>query len=278
MTIGQWTVDIVETGRFALDGGAMFGVVPRNLWSKSNPPDDRNRIAMVARGLLLRNGARIVLVDNGNGDKWDDKFREIYGVGDYTLEASLATYGVTPADVTDVVLTHLHFDHAGGSTKLESGTPVPRFPNAKYFVQRENLQWARNATEKDRASYLKENFEPLIADGMLTQLDGPGEFAPGVSLLPHFGHTAAMQLVHVHGNEGNVVFCADLIPTATHVHVPYVMAYDNFPLTTIEEKKDLLARAAAENWILVFEHDASIAAATVAHGAKGYSVKERVTL
>lgn len=278
MKIGSWDVHIVETGRFALDGGAMFGVVPRNLWSRTNPPDDRNRIAMVARGMLLQAPGRVVLVDNGNGDKWDDKLREIYAIGDFVLEDSLAAHGLTPADVTDVLLTHLHFDHAGGSTKMENGTLVPRFPNAKYHVQRENLLWARNATEKDRASYLKENFEPLVADGMLNTIDGPGEFAPGISVLPQMGHTAAMQLVQVHGAEGTVVFCADLIPTASHIHVPFVMAYDNFPLTTIEEKKELLARAAAEGWILVFEHDVNTPAATVVHGPKGYALRERVTL
>lgn len=278
MHIGKWDVHALETGRFALDGGAMFGVVPRTLWSKSNPPDERNRIPMVARAMLLRSKDRVILVDNGNGDKWDEKMRAIYDVGDYLMEQSLASFGLTPADITDVLLTHLHFDHAGGSTKVENGNLVPRFPNARYAVQRENLQWARNATEKDRASYLKENFEPLIADGMLDTLDGPGEFAPGVHVLIHSGHTTSMQLVQVRGNEGTVVFCADLIPTASHVHVPYVMAYDNFPLTTLEEKKDLLARASTEGWILVFEHDPDIPAATVVHGPKGYALHEHIAL
>ena len=278
MQIGNWSVTTLETGRFALDGGAMFGVVPRTMWSKTNPPDEKNRIAMVARVLLIRSADRVILVDNGNGDKWDDKMKAIYGIEEYVFEQSLAAQGLTPADVTDVLLTHLHFDHAGGSTRLENGVLVPRFPNARYTVQSDNLKWARNATEKDRASYLKENFEPIFADGMLDLLDGDGAFAPGIEVMVHNGHTKALQVVRVTDGANNVAFCADLIPTATHLHVPFVMAYDNFPLTTIEEKKKFIGRAADENWILVFEHDPFTAAATVTAGPKGFTIKDKVDL
>ncbi len=278
MTIGTWDVTVIETGSFALDGGAMFGVVPKALWNRTNPADDRNRIAMAARILLVRGSGRTILVDTGNGDKWDAKNRDIYGIGEYGIESGLAAHGVKPGDVTDVLLTHLHFDHCGGSTRLENGALVPRFPNARYAVQRDNLAWARRATEKDRASYLPENFEPIAAEGMLHPIDGEGEFAHGISLHLMHGHTSAMQVVRIHDGASSVVFCADLFPTTTHLHVPFIMAYDNHPLTTLAEKKDFLPRASEENWVLVFEHDPATPAARVARGAKGFTLGEPVAL
>jgi glyoxylase-like metal-dependent hydrolase (beta-lactamase superfamily II) len=278
MKIGTWDVSILETGRFALDGGAMFGVVPKALWSRTNPADDRNRIAMAARTLLVRGNGRNILIDTGNGDKWDEKTRDIYAIGEFGLESALAAHGLTPNDVTDVLLTHLHFDHCGGSTRLVEGVPVPRFPNARYAVQKDNLAWGRKATEKDRASYLPENFEPLVSEGMLDLIDGEGEFAPGISLHLMHGHTVSMQVIRVHDEHNSIAFCADLIPTATHLHLPFIMAYDNHPLTTLEEKRAFIPRASEEGWIIVFEHDPVTPAARVARGPKGFALGEIITL
>lgn len=282
MQIGRYRLSSVETGWFALDGGAMFGVVPKALWEKKIPADARNRIGLAVRALLIEEtgSKRKILVDTGVGQKWDAKTADIYGV-DHTklrLETSLAARGVTTADITDVLLTHLHFDHAGGATKKEGEKVVPTFPNATYWVQKENLRWARNPTEKDRASYLQENWLALEQAGVLKTTDGPGEWLPGIELVISDGHTKAMQLPHVHGPEGHLIYCADLIPTAAHIPVPWIMGYDNFPITVMDEKKRLLERAVAEGWALFFEHDPVGPAARPELTSKGFQAKDRVTL
>jgi glyoxylase-like metal-dependent hydrolase (beta-lactamase superfamily II) len=283
MRIGRYEVCSLETGRFALDGGAMFGVVPKALWEKQIPADARNRIPMALRTLLIREagGDRTILVDTGIGKKWDAKRADIYAVDHSTadLESALGAKGLSPDDVTDVFLTHLHFDHAGGATKrLADGRVVPTFPRARYHVQRRNLELAQSPSEKDRASFLRENFEPLLEAGRLTIADGPGELAPGIEVIVTEGHTEGMQHPRVHGPEGSVFFCADMVPTAAHVAVPWIMAYDNLPLTVMEEKKRILGRAAAEGWILVLEHDPLSPAVKIAPAGDGFVVSERVTL
>ena len=281
MRIGNWDVSSIETGWFALDGGAMFGVVPRALWERKIPADDRGRIGMALRAMLIEEveGDRKILVDTGIGKKWDDKGADIYGVDHdrYDLHRSLAERGLKTSDITDVLLTHLHFDHAGGATRRDGDTFVPTFENATYHLQKGNLEWAQNPTEKDRASYLPENFEPLLREGVLELTDGPGEWLPGIELLISHGHTAHMQLPHVHGPEGHIAYCADMIPTSVHVPAPWVMAYDNFPLTTIDEKKATLTRAVEEDWILFFEHDPFGPAARVAVGKRGFEAGARET-
>ena len=282
MRIGPYELTTIETGWFALDGGAMFGVVPRALWARQIEPDDRGRIGLALRALLIEevDGPRKILVDTGIGQKWDAKNADIFGV-DHSrleLEASLAARGLNTGDITDVLLTHLHFDHAGGATKRVGDQTVPTFENATYHVQKENLAWAQAPTEKDRASYLKENFMALVNEGVLELTDGPGEWLPGIELLVSHGHTRGMQLPHVFGPEGHVAYCADLIPTSVHVPTPWVMAYDNFPLTTMEEKRTILERARAEDWILFFEHDPFGAAARVSEGARGFTAGDRVEL
>ncbi len=282
LRVGRFCIDVVETGRFGLDGGAMFGVVPKPLWERAyHPADAANRIPMAARALLIRWDSRIVLVDTGNGTKMSEKDRQIYALDTsvFSLTGSLQQLGVRPEEVTDVILTHLHFDHAGGGTRLdERGELVPSFPNARYYVQRDQLLWARRPTEKDRASFRAEDFEPLAAAGLLEALDGEGELFPGVRLLVVHGHTRAMQLVLISDAGQSLLYCADLCPTAAHVPYPYIMAYDNFPLTTLEEKKRILPQAYEEGWVLCFEHDAFVQAARLQSTPKGFAAGEPIQI
>jgi glyoxylase-like metal-dependent hydrolase (beta-lactamase superfamily II) len=277
MKIGPYTLHPLETGRFALDGGAMFGVVPRPLWEKAAPPDGRNRIAMASRALLLQGGGRKILVDTGNGAKWDAKLADIYRMdtAEHDLVRSLRALGLTPADITDVILTHLHFDHAGGSTVRTGGALRPVFSRARYYVQREQWEAAQRPTERDRASFFPDDFLPLQEAGVLRFTEGDGEIFPGIGLAVFHGHTSALQCPVIRDDNTTVLYCADLIPMTPHVALPWIMGYDLRPLVTLEEKRRTLLRAAEERWILFFEHDPQTAAATVRRGEKGY-VLDRV--
>jgi glyoxylase-like metal-dependent hydrolase (beta-lactamase superfamily II) len=263
LTLGSWRIHALETGFVWLDGGAMFGSVPKPLWSKLQPPDERNRIRLAMRCLLLEGHGRRVLVDDGAGDKLSSKLSDIYGL-DYerhSLEGSLAALGMTPADVTDVVLTHLHFDHAGGSTRRDGERVVPAFPNARYVVQRRNWDNALAPNPRERASYMPENFVPLKEAGQLEPWDGPRSPWPGFEVFTADGHTRGQQLVRVSGSEGVLYFVADLIPTASHVRIPFVMGYDVAAIETMAEKRTLLERATAERAWICLEHDPVVALA-----------------
>lgn len=277
MQHGDYRVDAVEAGALRLDGGAMFGIVPRALWQRQAPPDDENRIPLAMRCLLLRGHGRTALVDCGLGDRYDEKFARIYGVAHErgAFLAALAARGVAPEDVTDVLLTHLHFDHAGGATRLdEAGRLVPTFPNATYHVQRRHWAWA-HASPREGASFLREHMEPLEAHGVLNLLDGAAGPLPGVELLVVDGHTRGMQLPLVHGGEAPLLYAADLLPTAAHAPLLWIMAYDVAPLDTLAEKERLLTRAAAEGWTVAFEHDPAVARARIAHTARGFEAVDR---
>jgi glyoxylase-like metal-dependent hydrolase (beta-lactamase superfamily II) len=283
MKIGRYEVSFVETCRFALDGGAMFGVVPKKLWSKAYPHvDDENRIAMAARALLIRGDGRTVVVDAGCGHKMGEKLDAIYGVDHsrYTLIDGLAELGVAPEEVDHFIYTHLHFDHAGGATRLDdNGTAVPLFANAQHYVQRDHLTWARNPTDKDRASFMPENWEPVVERGLLEELEGPGEVLPGIEVRPLFGHTCAMQSVIIHGDDGEgmipgLYYPADLFPTSAHLSYPYIMSYDNFPLTTLDEKRKILPEVYERGWHICFEHDAFTETAQIAPGKRGFDIIE----
>lgn len=279
MKIGKYDIFHVDAGRFRLDGGAMFGVIPKVLWERKSPADDKNRIGMAANLLLLISEDKKILIDTGIGYKSDDKFKQIYAIdySEYDLNRSLENLNVTPADITDVILTHFHFDHVGGSTRYnENGKAVPTFPNAKFYVQKKQLEWAKNPIEKDRASFLKENFLPLEDSRQLEILEEDGELFPGIELIIVNGHTTAQQLVLIKSDNKKLLFAADLIPRASHIPIPWVMGYDNEPLKTIQEKKDILARALAENWLIFFEHDPEIQCATIRKGAKDYELGEVV--
>jgi glyoxylase-like metal-dependent hydrolase (beta-lactamase superfamily II) len=263
LTLGPWSVHTLETGTLRLDGGSMFGSVPKPIWSRSHPADDRNRILLAARALLLEGQGRRVLVDIGVGDKFPPKLADIYAVdhAEHTLERSLAALGLGVGDITDLVLTHLHFDHAGGATRLQNGVLVPRLPRAQVHVQRRNLENARRPNPRERASYFAENWEPLEQAGLLRVWDGAQRPWPGIELFTADGHTRGQQLARVSGPEGTLYYVADLIPTASHVRIPFVMGYDVAAIETMEEKRALLTRAAAEGAWVCLEHDPTIALA-----------------
>ena len=283
LKVGPYQIKPVPTGLFGLDGGAMFGTVPKVLWEKTNPADSSNRIQMEARGLLLLGEKHRILIDCGiggdfiekYGEKLGSKFSEIYAVDEEkaSLTSSLQKWGLTPDDITDVILTHLHFDHCGGGTTAVNGKLVPTFKNATYYVQKRNLETARTPNLREKASYYSANFEPLIEAGVLKILDGEvSELLPGVSVLLTDGHTVGQQIVKVSDGTNTVLYCGDLIPTSTHVRLPWVMGYDLEPLRLIDEKKVILTQAAKENWHLVFEHDPYLDAATVAESKGDFAV------
>ncbi len=274
MTIGSYTLHEIHAGRLGLDGGAMFGIVPKPLWERRIPADGRNRIPLAMRCLLLEGDSRLVLVDDGVGDKTDAKFDDIYAVdrASSELHRSLKAAGFGAADVTDVVLTHLHFDHCGGSTlRRADGSLEVAFPNATFHVQRRHWEWAHESP-REQASFLPENLEPIAASGRLQLHDGPGELLPGVEALVVDGHTRGQQLIKLSDAERTLLYAADLLPTAAHVPPLWVMAYDVAPLETLAEKERILARAADEEWTVMFEHDTETATARVERTERGYRV------
>lgn len=281
MKIGNYELHSVQTGLFRLDGGAMFGVVPKPLWSRTNPADESNRIDMCMRSLLLVSGDKKILIDNGVGYKMSNKLNEIYGVDHsvYTLEGELAKLGYKPEDITDVILTHLHFDHAGGSTKRnENKELVLSFPNAVHHLQKKHWEWGQNPSERDKASFMPENYNLIKEKGMLKLYDGESKFDEIISMHPVNGHTPSMQLVKLRDDSTTLLFTADLFPMTSHIPLPYIMGYDLFPLTTLDEKKNFLPQIVKENWILFFEHDAFTQTSKVEQTEHGYKVIDKMEL
>jgi glyoxylase-like metal-dependent hydrolase (beta-lactamase superfamily II) len=281
MQIGDYKLYSVQTGLFKLDGGAMFGVVPKNLWKKTNPADEENRIDMCTRALLLDNGKRKILIDNGIGYKLSEKVNKIYDVdySNYTLEKSLEKINLKKEDITDIILTHLHFDHSGGSTYYDDNRNLkPAFPNAVYYVQKRQYEWAMNPSERDRASFFPENYKPLEDNKVLNFTDGEYKLDEFITLLPVNGHTNNMQMIKISDGENTLLYPSDLMPTAGHVPVPYIMGYDLFPLTTLEEKKKYLKKISENNWTVFFEHDPYNECVKISLNEKGYFVSERFNL
>jgi glyoxylase-like metal-dependent hydrolase (beta-lactamase superfamily II) len=280
MKIGPYEINAVETGTFRLDGGAMFGVVPWVFWSKMNPPDERQRITLAARCLLIRGNGRVILVDDGNGTKWSNKLRDIYALDTarHDLLTSLKALGVSREDVTDVILTHLHFDHCGGSTIDSDGTVEPTFPRARYYVQKAQWELSQHPSEKDRASFMPEDYEPLMDRKVLELVEGEQRLFPGIDLIVTNGHTTAQQLPKISDGKTTMLFCCDLIPTTSHVPYPYIMAYDVRPLTTLDEKKHILSRAFAEDWILFLQHDPEVPAIRLKPTERGFLAGDRVSI
>jgi glyoxylase-like metal-dependent hydrolase (beta-lactamase superfamily II) len=262
MRLGEIEFTIVTDGTFRLDGGAMFGVIPKPMWEKKSRPDDRNRILMSMNCVLIRAAGKTLLVETGAGDKWDAKRRDIYAFeGPARLPDQLAARGVSPTQVDYVINTHLHFDHCGWNTRIVDGKAVPTFPNAQYVVQRGELDHAKRPTERDRASYLVDNFVPIEAAGHYLLLEGEREIVPGVSVFRVPGHTRDMQAVRLHSGGKTAVFLADLVPTTAHLPLPWIMGYDLYPMTTLENKKKWLPEAVREGWLCLFAHDPVIPAA-----------------
>ena len=289
MKIGPYEVFTLETGRFALDGGAMFGVVPKTLWSKNHPSDANNLCTWAMRCLLVEDGDRLMLIDNGIGDKQDAKFFGHYDLhGDDTLDGSLKKAGFSRDDVTDVFLTHLHFDHCGGSIVRQGDGFAPAFKNATFWSNEHHWKWATKPNAREKASFLSENILPIQESGQLKFVNVGRRSAeenvflhgalPGVDVFMVNGHTDAMMIPLVKYNGRTVAFMADLLPSVHHIPLAWVMAYDTRPLLTLAEKKDFLGMAADENIVLFFEHDATNQCATVERTEKGIRLKETFPL
>lgn len=265
----------IHAGFLKLDGGAMFGIVPKTIWSKLNPCDEKNLCTWAMNCLLVESGDRKILIDTGIGDKQSDKWKSFFEPhGPENLMDSLREAGIRPEEITDVLLTHLHFDHCGGAVlKNESGDLAPAFPNAVYWIESSHWAWANDPNAREKASFLKENFMPLLDAGQVNFFKINShedlDWMPGIALRPVFGHTEAMVLPIISAASETFVYCADLIPSSHHVGLPYVMAYDVRPLITIAEKDKLLAEALEENWTLIFEHDPKLVTAKLSADESG---------
>lgn len=273
-------LSIIETGLFKLDGGAMFGVVPKVMWKKINPPDGENLCTWAMRCLLVDTGERRILIDTGMGDKQDEKFRShFHPHGDTDLFKSLTAKGYSVEDITDVLLTHLHFDHVGGAVSYRGQELVPTFPNATYWSSEKHYDWAMHPNPREAASFLKENIEPLQKAGVLEFIPESSEdvdWIPGIQLRFVYGHTEAMMLPLITYRGKTLVFCADLIPSSGHLGLPYIMSYDLRPLDTMDEKKRMLNEALERGYYLFFEHDPRIACITVQRDERGRTTMQEM--
>tara|TARA_B100000029_G_scaffold13726_2_gene14422 strand:- start:4706 stop:5554 length:849 start_codon:yes stop_codon:yes gene_type:complete len=280
MKIGPFTLYSIETSEFGLDGGAMFGIIPKPLWEKQAPADEMNRIGMVTRSLLLVSDEKKILIDTGNGTKWEEKFKKIYNIDTsrYSIEASLAKYGFSAEDITDVICTHLHFDHVGGNTKFENGKIIPTFPNATYWVSQENWDLANHPSQKDSGSFMDIDWTVLAKNGMIQIVDGKESFIDGIETYLTYGHTTGLMHPIVSDGNKSIFYGADIFPMAAHIPVPWVMAYDINPVTTVQEKEKLLPKMVDENWILFFEHDPNVQACTIHQDGKHFKMKESIVI
>ena len=264
MHFGEIEVSPIHAGTFWLDGGSMFGVVPKTMWEKKMVPDEKNRLAFATNSLLVRAGGKTVLIETGSGTKWDAKLRNIYRFSDGDpLTESLAKAGVKPEEIDLVINTHLHFDHAGGNTRLADGRAVPAFPNARYVVQKAELDHAIQPTERDRASYYPHDFVPITEAGQWQFVDGDTELLPGISVVKIPGHNLNIQGVQIKGGGKKLMYVSDLIPTRHHLPLPWIIAYDLYPLTTLETKRKWISEFVKDGWIVVFGHDPDFPAGTL---------------
>jgi glyoxylase-like metal-dependent hydrolase (beta-lactamase superfamily II) len=275
-------LNIIETGYFKLDGGAMFGVVPKTLWSRTNPADSMNRIDLAARSLLIEDGNRLILIDAGMGNKQEDRFFRHFGLyGNDSLDESIKKAGFDRTDITDVFLTHLHFDHCGGAVRWNENKTAYElsFPNARYWSNKQHWEWAVNPNEREKASFLSENLMPIQESGQLCFIETPktsfaSDCGLGFGVLFVNGHTEKQMIPHISYRGKTLVFMADLLPTAGHLPLPYIMGYDVRPLQTLEEKKRFLSRAADENFVLFMQHDANNPLITVQHTDRSVRLHE----
>ena len=263
LQVGKFRLFPIKDGSFRLDGGAMFGVVPKTLWNREIPADELNRIPLALGVLLIQTPqGRLILVDTGLSSKYDNnpKFKKLYAVErPKTLRDHLNSMGISPKDISLVVNTHLHFDHAGGNTEFSGGgIPVPAFPNARYLIQKEEWEDASHPHERNQASYFKENFEPLDGARLVDLVEGEYEIEPGLKVVRSGGHTRGHQCVQIESEGEIAVFLGDLIPTSAHLPLPWIMGYDLYPVDTLEFKRSMLKKATDENWTLIFQHDVGL--------------------
>jgi glyoxylase-like metal-dependent hydrolase (beta-lactamase superfamily II) len=275
--VGKWRVHAIQAGGQKLDGGAMFGVVPKPLWERRIKPDDRNRIQLGMRCLLIEHESGLVLIDTGAGNKENEKFHDIYGVenagenGATQLEDGLRDLRAQPSDIAIVINSHLHFDHAGGNTaKTADGRIVPTFPNARYVVQQREYEYATKTNERTAASYFPHNFVPLHESGQFDFVRGEKEIVKGISVLPTPGHVPGHQGIKLESDGEIAFYIADLAPTTSHLPLPWIMGYDVEPLVTLETKRTILGRAVEEGWLLVFEHDAETPWTRIRHDGRAF--------
>ena len=278
MKIGKYKLFSIETSEFSLDGGAMFGIIPKVMWEKQAPSDSSNRIRMVTRSLLLVSDGHKILIDTGNGSKWTKKYLDLYNIdlSKYNIKSSLNKYGFTSDDITDVICTHLHFDHAGGNTIYDEDRLVPSFSNATYWISQKNWNLANHPSQKDRGSFIEDDWEVLGQNNMIRLVKE--EFLPGIKIYFTQGHTDG--LMHPVISDGNktLFYGADIFPTAAHIPIPWVMSYDLRPAQTVKEKDRLLKKMHDEEWILFFEHDPIYQACTINFDGKHYCMNKQVII
>ena len=280
MKIGKYDLYSVETSEFGLDGGAMFGIIPKPVWEKKVSADELNRVNMVTRSLLLVSDEKKILIDTGNGTKWEEKYKQIYDINtdQYNIEKSLGKYGFSSEQITDVICTHMHFDHIGGNTKIKSGKVVPTFPNAKYWISEENWKLANHPSQKDAGSFIEHDWKVLAENQMIEIIDGREPFIEGIETFVTHGHTPGLLHPIVSDGSNKLFYGADIFPMVAHIPIPWVMAYDVQPVVTMEEKQKLLQKMEREDWILFFEHDPHIQACTVHKDGKHYKLNKEIKI
>ena len=280
MKIGKYDLYSVETSEFGLDGGAMFGIIPKPVWEKIVSADELNRVHMVTRSLLLVSDEKKILIDTGNGTKWEEKYKQIYDINtdQYNIEKSLRKYGFSSEQITDVICTHMHFDHIGGYTKIKSGKVVPTFPNAKYWISEENWKLANHPSQKDAGSFIENDWKVLAENQMIEIIDGREPFIEGIETIVTHGHTPGLLHPVVSDESNKLFYGADIFPMVAHIPIPWVMAYDVQPVVTMEEKQKLLQKMEREDWILFFEHDPHIQACTVHKDGKHYKLNKEIKI
>ena len=278
MKIGEYTLYSIETSEFGLDGGAMFGIIPKLLWEKEIASDENNRIKMVTRSLLLVNESRKILIDTGNGSKWAKKYIDLYNIdfSRYSIESSLKKYGFKTDDITDVICTHLHFDHVGGNTIFDGDKIVPTFPNATYWIGEKNWNLANHPNQKDQGSFMDWDWKVLYQNGMIKLVKE--KFLPGIDIYFSNGHTDGLMHPIISDSNKTLFYGSDIFPTVAHIPVPWVMSYDLRPAQTVLEKNELLLKMNAEKWILFFEHDFKYQACTIKMNGKHYCLDEEIKI
>ena len=278
MKIGQYKLFSIETSEFALDGGAMFGIVPKIIWQKKSPSDSLNRIRMVTRSLLLVSDSHKILIDTGNGSKWTKKYLDLYNIdlSMFNIKSSLSKYGFTANDITDVICTHLHFDHVGGNTIYHKGSLVPTFPNADYWISESNWNLANHPSQKDKGSFMECDWEVLGNNNMIKLVKD--KFLPGIDIYFTEGHTDGLMHPIISDNNKILFYGADIFPTAAHIPIPWVMSYDLRPEQTVKEKEMLLKKMYHEEWILFFEHDPFYQACTINMKGNHYCMNSPVVI